>query len=424
MNLESAWTIRKKIFFRFSFLFLGISTIIGWHLVLYLIWRIFNKEAPLDLIGVYTFLAKPLHWFDKHFFHIGYDPNRHPAFPSDNHYGVVFFLTLFVLTIIATAVWSILARNRSNYNRLSYWFNVYLRYVLALVLAGYGIDKLIPTQMSRPDVVELITPLGEQNGFSVLWDFMGYSPGYEMMTGAFELAGSILLFSRRTMLAGYLLLLAVMTNVVALNWFYNIPVKLFSFLLLLYLLYLVAPYLKSVVKFLFYRQLVIIEDHHYRFQTNWKQYTLFGILLIVPLVVMTLGVIGNVRYYNRKMAAEKKERNYEVVSFFAKDTLPPLLTDTLRWRRLLIEDARYAVVCNMKDERISFLYKDDTIKKIFSLSDESDSSTKYIFEYSYPQKNQFALAGKWKGNDVKIVMESKPVDSMALRKEKIVVMQD
>lgn len=62
---------------------------------------------------------------------------------------------------------------------------------------------------------------------------MGYSRTYTIFAGAGEVIGGVLLFFRRTTTLGALILCGVLANVVALNFSYGIPVKIFSSLLLL-----------------------------------------------------------------------------------------------------------------------------------------------------------------------------------------------
>lgn len=97
----------------------------------------------------------------------------HEGFPEDNHFGVVFYLSLVLLAVVGTAVWSLLDRKRQQYDRLLFWFRVYLRYILAMIMFEYGVIKFIPVQMFYPGVVDLLTPLGEQTRFKILWNFMG-----------------------------------------------------------------------------------------------------------------------------------------------------------------------------------------------------------------------------------------------------------
>ena len=373
--------------------------------------------------GMYNLLAKPFYWLDKHLYHTGYTLKMETA-PFDNHFGVIFYITLFLLAILGAFVWGLLDKKRYNYDKLFYWFNLYLRYTLAIVIFGYGIDKLIPIQMTYPSVISLITPYGELSRFDVLWNFMGVSPGYMIFTGASEIAGSLLLLSRRTAVAGYLLLLAVLSNVVALNFFYNIPVKLFSSQLLLYDLYLLAPYLKKIFLFFFSDQFVPDAQKYYGFQTSWKKYIERLLLIFFTFLIFLLTTIATYQLYEKHKLTAKREKVYEVTTFISRDTLAPLLTDTLRWKRFLFAYENYVVICNMKDQKDWYQCDVDSLKRTFTLHDNPDSSTWKIFHYTYHGKDQLQLTGKWKGKDVSILMQSTPVDSMPLNKEKIILMQD
>jgi hypothetical protein len=73
--------------------------------------------------------------------------------------------------------------------------------------------------------------------------------GYTIFAGAMEALGALLLLFRRTALAGALITAAVMTNVFALNMFYDVPVKLFSFHLLVMALVIAAPDLGRLFRF-------------------------------------------------------------------------------------------------------------------------------------------------------------------------------
>jgi hypothetical protein len=131
-----------------------------------------------------------IHWLDAHLFHTGYDPKTQQPFPGDNHFGVLFYLLLLLIALIGAIVWSVLDRKRPDYNRLRYWFGVYLRYMLAITLFTYGLDKLIPVQMIFRNIENLLRPMGESNRFLTLWNFMGVAPGYQMVTGTTEITAT------------------------------------------------------------------------------------------------------------------------------------------------------------------------------------------------------------------------------------------
>ncbi|MEO6979047.1 MAG: hypothetical protein ABI113_11735, partial [Mucilaginibacter sp.] len=227
------WTTGKKISFRFFFLLLGLTSVLCWVATIYLtcfflIHHVYNPAA------VFKPLTPFLYWLDSNIYHTGYNPKIHRAFPQDNHFAIVFYLTILYLSIIGAAIWSLTDAKRLNYNRFFCWFTLYMRYVLAIVVIIYGFDKLIPVQMPPPDVINLATPVGDLSRFQILWDFMGIAPGYMMMVGAGEVLAGLFLLFRRTYLFGSLLLLVILGNVVAVNYFYNVPVKTYATQLLVY----------------------------------------------------------------------------------------------------------------------------------------------------------------------------------------------
>lgn len=421
-TLTPRWTIEQKIAFRFAFLFFGLTTIINWVLTLFIAGLALSQKS-FPIISAFKWMSRPFSWLDTHLFHTGYDPKLHAAFPQDNHFGTVFYLSLLLISVILCIVWSIADKRRNNYDKLFFWFNLYLRYTLAITIIGYGLDKVIPVQMSWPSVVDMLSNYGQQSRFSVLWSFMGMSPGYMILTGSLEVIAGLLLFNRRTLLFGYLLLLTILVNVVALNWFYNIPVKMYSVQLLVYNLYLLAPYSNRLIQFFFFEKFSPAPRIGYRLRVPWKARTLTVALIVFPLLCSLLAGIADYNRYTRHQTKRKNEKCYNVVSFLAGDTLPPLTTDTLRWKRFLMSGGD-AVICNMSDDQESYVCDVDSSKGTFILHDNPDKTTWHLFHYTYPEKDQLQLVGKWKGKDIQVTMRSFPVDSIRLNKEKIRLVQD
>lgn len=167
------WKSREK--FGFRFLFIMLTSYLCWDATIYILHGILYG-TPFNLDIMYKPISPVLFWLDKHIYHIGFNPERQPGYPGDNHFGVVFYLAVFLLSIVAAIVWSFLDRRRYNYNKLHYWFKLYLRYALGIVKFGYGIDKLIPVQMPHPSVMTVLTPYGYLDRFSILWNSMGIAP--------------------------------------------------------------------------------------------------------------------------------------------------------------------------------------------------------------------------------------------------------
>jgi hypothetical protein len=74
-----------------------------------------------------------------------------------------------------------------------------------------------------------------------LWSFMSASRPYAIFADAVEVTAGALLLFRRTTTLGAMVAAAAMTNVVALNYCYDVPVKLYSTNILLMAVFLLAP---------------------------------------------------------------------------------------------------------------------------------------------------------------------------------------
>jgi hypothetical protein len=84
----------------------------------------------------------------------------------------------------------------------------------------------------------------------LLWTFMGQSTLYTVLAGFAEVVGGALLFFRRTTTLGALVLLGVLVNVVAMNYAFDVPVKIFSTHLLVMVAILLARDARRLVDLL------------------------------------------------------------------------------------------------------------------------------------------------------------------------------
>src|SRR5262245_11511801 len=170
------------------------------------------------------------------------------------------FVQAFCYVCIAAAVvtlWSILDWTffkPANHSRLHVWLRVYVRFYLAAFMIVYGAFKVIKSQFPYPTLDRLVQPFGDASPMGLLWTFMGASPAYEIFSGAGELLGGLLLTTRRTTLLGALVSAGVLIQIVALNFCYDVPVKLFSTHLLVMALWLAGPDLGRIANlFLLHR---------------------------------------------------------------------------------------------------------------------------------------------------------------------------
>jgi hypothetical protein len=412
------WTALQKNAFRFFFLFLGTTSFTAYNVLV----TVFNIpwEAQTKYMSIFS---GPVAWLDHHFYHFGFDPKKHLIFLGDGPFGWAFLLTLFFVCIAGAIIWSMLDRQRKNYNRLHYWFRTYLAYYLFLTMVIYAVEKIIPVQMPYPNVEDLLTPVGDLNGFSLVWDFIGSNKGYSIFTGTCELVASILILFRRTRVFGSLFMTTVLVNVVCLNVFYNIMVKLLCMQLLLTTLFLLAPYVPRLVRFFYDLKPVSLAEKTYAFSTPWKKWVI--ILLCIAPAWVTYGIARKsiIRYRHNALTLKNQKLYNTEIFVRGTDTLPPLQTDTLRWKRFVMtpyRDHKMAVIYSMNDEKDFYEYDIDSNRNTITLHDNPDTATWHIFKYGYPKQGKYQLMGKWKGQPVSVTMNDIAIDSLfLLNKEKV-----
>jgi uncharacterized membrane protein YphA (DoxX/SURF4 family) len=228
--MPAVWPLPQRIAFRFGVLVAALLMLD--HTLLY---------VP-GSVHVYVAVQRTWHWLASELGHVlGLDvPPLQFTGSGDQLFHYLQLLLIVMVGVVGTTAWSLAARARA-YPRLAATMIVALRYYLAAVLIGYGIAKLTPMQFPPLWLGRYDATYGEMSPMGVLWSFMGQSPAYTWFAGAAEVTGAVLLLWRRTYVVGALISIAVMANVVLLNFCYDVPVKLFSTQLLVMLLVVVAP---------------------------------------------------------------------------------------------------------------------------------------------------------------------------------------
>ena len=123
-------------------------------------------------------------------------------------------------------------------------------YYLASRLLIYGFDKLFQSQFYTPEPNTLYTPFGQMTKDILFWSTMGTSKWYSIITGLLEILPAILLLFKKTRTAGLLIAAFVLINVLAINFGFDISVKLYSMFLLFLTLFLLWPNVKIILQFL------------------------------------------------------------------------------------------------------------------------------------------------------------------------------
>lgn len=405
--ITSPWSLAQKIAFRACFLFFIQYILLGSN-------EIVPETNPIYAIYIQPFY-KMIPWIGQHILHLSYPITSFPdGGSSDTTFDYVMLLLSAVVTFVGVVIWSLVDRRRPHHRRLYYWFTLILRYYCAYTMFIFGLSKAYKLQFPFPSPGSLIEPLGAYSPMHLVWSFFGYSSPYTRITGWAEIVSGILLMYRSTTRLGVLFFLVVMFNVTAVNFFYDVCLKTTSAVLMMMGLFLLAPELKKLIQFFIQNKAVAPSDEWTPiFQKKWINISLILIkfaLTIAILVNANRVIVDQVRSFADDRPVSRLHGIYNVQMFVRnKDTLPPLLTDTIRWRRLLFNDlspyAFYASIRQMNDSAKGFMVRPDTLTGKIAFFRSSDTAKKYYFDYTFIGKDSLYLRGNWKGDSLSILLK-------------------
>lgn len=194
-------------------------------------------------------LDRPIIWFGESVLGFAQVVRRETG-SGDTAYNWSLTALFLVIATVGALVWTTVSKRREH-DRLLAGLYIVLRYGLALAMLQYGLVKVLPSQFPAPQGDLLLMPLGDATPMGLLWRYMGFSHAFNLLTGGVEIVGGLLLLFRRTWLAGALVSAAAMAQVVAINFIFDVPVKIFSSELLVAAIVLTLPFARRVLLAIF-----------------------------------------------------------------------------------------------------------------------------------------------------------------------------
>lgn len=365
----SDWSLLRKILFRFFAVYSGLfafSCMIlvgdGFRLDEYWNW-------PVTLAGK---------WLINRDYKIEVWPNG----SGDTTFNYLQIAAMATLSVIVSIIWGIADRKRKNYDKVKYWLMVFLRYTLAISMLAYGMAKIIKVQFPYPQLFQLDQRLGDTSPMGLAWTYMGYSCGYNLFTGVIESLAALFLFFRRTQLFGALLCIGVMANVVAMNFFYDIPVKIFSAHLLLIAGVIVLPDLQRLIIFFFGNKPVpAASSWHPLYSQKQQRVTYLTIKIIV------VGVILYHKIYSF-IPAQQTLSNMTTTALYGTYEIQtaPALPDTIplfnNWKKMYIERNGMLIARDANEELLVYHTATDTVHHTLSVWSTSADSISLHYQLS------------------------------------------
>jgi uncharacterized membrane protein YphA (DoxX/SURF4 family) len=386
-----AWPLARKLALRFACAY-------------YALWALPFPLDRLPFVGDAVSAGGDAVWhrlvpfIGKHVLHLPHDITIFTTGSGDTTYDWLKQLVVVVLALLATLVWSLLDRRREHYDRLWQWLRVYLRFYLAAVMLGYGFHKVFKLQFGMPGPGKLLEPLGEMSPQGLLWTFMGFSTAYTIFAGAAEVLGGTLLLWRRTTTLGALVIAAVMTNVVMLNFCYDVDVKLFSANLLLIALVLAAPDAKLLLDVLVWRRPVAPRPSAALFPTGRRRW----VGLAVKALFITQAYYQEV---SQSIAALAMYGDHAppIAMFGAFDVeeLSPAESEPARrWRRVSCTNFRMALTTEDGETR-QFSFNDDKKAQTMTLQRFPEGDQPAVLHYVVLDEQHRLLSGTFDGHEVR-----------------------
>ena len=391
---QNHWSAATRFAFRFAFV----------YLILY------NFPFPLYYVpGAYRVLGpyeRGLHqlvrWVGARLLHLKTPITIFPSGSGDKTYDYVLMLYFLAGALAVSVVWSLADRKRANYEVLYAWLRIYIRFVLGAALVGYGSAKLFPSQFPPPAFFTLTEPFGQASPMGLLWTFMGVSRPYTILAGAAEFASGVLLLVPWTATLGAILGAAVMSNVVALNFCYDVPVKLYSLHLLLMCFFVGWSGIINVLKLLLLNRAEPATDVPVFTRPSWQK----GFLAIQVILGF---ILAGTSLNNVHKQTSKAQDSIAALPFGGFWTVDKFNVDgdasnnsaleVPRWTQFILDSPYVVLLQGDGGFRRLYHWTTDSDKKSVTFSG-ADNGSDATLGVEKPAPDQLILRGPWHGHVV------------------------
>lgn len=404
------WNIFQKIGFRFTFTF----------------FMLFIIPFPFSYIPYSNYVFKYYYQFIEFiskqigsvFFGITEKMPTTPTGSGDTLYYFVNLGAFFLIAVVVSIIWSVLDRKRVAYRILNKWLLLLVSFYLLAFMMSYGISKVFYLQFSPPSLERLFQSYGHSSPMRLMWTFMGASKTYTVFAGVSEVVAAFFLIFRRTRVLGGLITFGVMFNVFMMNMSYDIPVKLFSFQLMIMGLFVALVDYKRLMNMLLLNKNTLPNSVHQPiFQKQRSTWILLGVQILFVGYLTYIHIDSRLKSQKRFGALRPKPALYGIynVDKFVKNgqEVPPLTTDTTRWNRLLFDYVGRASVMMMDDSYRRYVVKTDTVKKQITFNTRKDTVNKYVMKYEQTSKD-LKLKGVLKKDTLNITFKHYPLKNFSL----------
>jgi hypothetical protein len=320
--------------------------------------------------------------------------NYTTAFDSDSTglYIHVLLLTVISSFLALISMFITISSNRLAIIKKSYF--IVISYYLGSALLMYGFDKVFKHQFYLPEPNTLYTPLGNLSKDIAFWSVMGASRSYSVFSGLVEVIPALLLFFSKTRLLGAILTLLVMTNVVMINFGFDVSVKIYSLFLLLIALVIVLSKGKKLFHFFILGK--SISQQVYK-ESKLSIKIVKGIVILLIIGDSLFPYIKSNNFNDDNSERPIHHGVYQVHSFKLNNEVQQ---GNDNWEKVFIHRKGYLIIQLASQKMIDYKMYLNSSEQIITLVDYN----KKAFDFSYEEKNKrlTKIYGKVGGNEVLI----------------------
>jgi hypothetical protein len=386
--------------FRFAFIYLALWCIANQVLAAMLL----TPFGSLPNFGQAWPMRAITQWTALHVFGVEAVLERGNSGDTLFHWVQTFWL--FVVSLAATAAWSQLDRQRTNYERLHQWFRLFIRFALAAQMFYFGMAKVIPTQFVPPALTTLVQPVGNMALSNLLWVFIGASTPYQIFTGVAELLAAVLLVLPKTTPLGALICIADMVQVFALNASYDFGLKQISFHYILMSLFLLAPDARRLLNVLLLDRAAPAASHPPLFKSAQANRRLLIAQVVFGIYLAGMFTSLQVRQWDQPDGpAHPRSALYGIwdVEQMSVDgtARPTVMNDYVRrWRRLVFDFPDRMAFQRTDDSMARYDTSIDVDRKTLILRMGATGSWLAAFRFERPAEDRLVLDGTMDGHDI------------------------
>ena len=315
------------------------------------------------------------------FLFFGLEKGFSPVISSDS---IGLYVHVFNLFLIAIGIVSTLEIATRQYEvNLRLYLSILLTFYLSLQLLIYGFDKVFKAQFFLPESNTLFTPLKDISKDLLYWSTIGVSRGYSLFLGLAEVITGLFLLFRKTRLLGIIFGVGIMINVVAVNFGFDISVKVYSLFLLSGFVVLASPYFGFLSQVFIQQKPAIFpleKESFFAIKPTLKKGLKWALILLF-LAEGLFPFLATNNFNDDTFPRPKFHGAYEIIN--SESDL----------ENVFVHRQGYLIFKNKKDEFQDFQLEVDSIHKLFLVFDY-ENKVHSILKYKERENQLISISGE------------------------------